>query len=113
MLAPARLKAVMDLAVQGGAVGQPLGRQRFERGEFAADVIDRPGLADRARQFAQQIQIGQPRLDHQDVGALGGIALGAQPGVAGARRIELVAGPILEPLRHALGAESAATRNGP
>ena len=63
-------------AMERGALCKSLRHQRLQRRELTARVIHRPGFADFTRELAQQVQIREPRLDHEDVRAFGYVSFG-------------------------------------
>src|SRR5262245_10790245 len=86
------------------AFGMRLGRgtevlrgEQFDGRELAAHVVHRPWLLDARCQVLENVEVGHPRLDHQDVSAFLRIAQRARVSILGSGRIDLVRGPVLEP----------------
>ena len=77
----------------------------LEHGVLAADVVGRDGHARGLLDAADDVQVGQRGLDHQDVGALVGVELGLAHGLERVGRIHLVALAVAR-LRRAVGGDA-------
>src|SRR5581483_7135925 len=80
---------------------------------LAADVVGRDGKVEPLTHGADDVEVGQRRLDHQHVGALGDVELAFAQRLAHVAGVHLVAAPVAE-RRRAAGdvAERAVERGG-
>ena len=88
-------------------------RGRLDHRVFAADVVGRDGEIDAVAHLAHDVEVGERRLDHDDVRALGDVEVDLLEGLAAVRGIHLVLAAIAE-LRRAVGgvAEGAVVAGG-
>ena len=89
----------------GALVEQSALGGRLEHGVLAADVVGGDGHARRVLDAADDVQVGQRGLDHQDVGALVGVELGLAHGLERVGRVHLVALAVAR-LRRGVGGDA-------
>ena len=87
---PARRKASIDSMRHASASNQPWAPAALSIAYLATDVVGRDGHTELALQPVNDIQVGQTRLNHDDVGALREIRGDLMDGFFAVCRVHLI-----------------------